>query len=498
MGNQLKCCRSLPTSQTVRQRALRDVAPLALFLAVAGLCSAAPAEAQTAPSVAARTAGSARAQRAPGLSRRRESHPPRAPESSQGQVTNANANAPTAGIFPFIPPYFTKLPGGGPFSVDTKGISASTDDKSVQFRIGGRYQYDFSTVGVNRRISNILPTDNDSRRAFFESYVTFSSGVGLAFQYDFANATQPIQDAVISYQEPKTNVIYSIGNFKEPFSLNQLMSDNVSTFTERSLMDSLVPARNFGGAIGAFGDKWTVVGGVFGGNANLGIADNGVAGTARATYAPILEKNQLLHFGVAGSYRSLDTSGPTTPSFSSRPENFLERALVSTGSLRNADSVERVNAEALYQLGSYRIQGEYTFANVTGTNGQPDRSFQGGYVEGAWVVNGSGRPYRVAAPYGSEFAVLQGVQVEEGQRITNGGIGVFELAARYSALDLQTTRVRGGSEQDVTAGIGWYPARNIRVLADYVHAWTDPAAFSVAAGRNVESDAFVARMQVNW
>ncbi|WP_425373695.1 hypothetical protein [Lichenihabitans psoromatis] len=32
----------------------------------------------------------------------------------------------------------------------------------------------------------------------------------------------------------------------------------------------------------------------------------------------------------------------------------------------------------------------------------------------------------------------------------------------------------GGSEQDVTAGVGWYPDRNVRVLADYVHGWTDP------------------------
>ena len=423
----------------------------------------------------------------------------RPPESSQGQVTNANANAPTAGIFPFIPPFFTKFPGGEPLSVDTRGISFAAPDDSVKFRIGGRYQYDFSSVSVSPRVSAILPTDNDSRRAFFESYLTLNNGILVGFQYDFANVAQPIQDAVVAYHDPHNPVVVSVGNFKEPLSLNQLISDNNTTFLERSQMDGLVPARNFGGAIGVAGDRWTAVGGVFGGNANasVGPGNNGIAGTARVTYAPIMEKNQLLHVGVAGSYRALDANG-LVPSFSSRPEDFLERALVTTGALRNSDDIARVNGEVLYQYGSYRIQGEYTYANVGGRNGQVDRNFQGGYVEGAWVVNGAGRPYRLVAPYGSEFAVLQGVQVDESQRISNGGFGVFEVAARYSALDLETRGVRGGSEQDVTAGLGWYPDRNIRGLFNYVHAWASPAAFSVAAGRNVESDAVVGRLQVYW
>ncbi len=471
-------------------------APLssALVLTFAALCIASPARAQQAAPVGAPKP----ARRAPGESLRRETRPPRAPESaSQGQVTNANNNAPNAGVFPFIPPYFTRLPGGGTFSVDTKGISANTAEKDVQFRIGGRYQYDFSTVGVRPNIASILPTDNDSRRAYFESYLTLSNGLLAVFQYDFANATQPIVDAAVAYQAPKTQVIYTIGNFKEPFSLNELQSDNVTTFTERSLMDSLTPARNFGGAVGAYGDKWTVTAGVFGGNANIGVTDNGVAGTARVTYAPILEKNQLLHFGLAGSYRALSSNG-LIPSFASRPEDSLERALVSTGALARSDSIGRFNAEALYQYGSYRIQGEYTYLNVAGRNGQADRSFQGGYVEGGWVINGAGRPYRISATYGADFAVLQGVQVDDPQRISNGGIGVFEAAARYSALDLQTTGVRGGSEQDATVGLNWYPDRNVRVVNNYVHAWLEPAAFSVGQGRNVQSDAFVSRFQVNW
>ncbi|MCW6508056.1 OprO/OprP family phosphate-selective porin [Lichenifustis flavocetrariae] len=396
--------------------------------------------------------------------------------------------------------------------MDTKGIGYATDDKAMQFRIGGRYQEDFSSASTSPRLRSTRTTPLvgadgiDSRRAFVEAYLTLNNGLSAVFQYDFANATQPIQDGVLSYHAPNTNVIYTIGNFKEPFSLNQLISDNNTTFTERSLMDGLAPARNFGGAIATYGDQWTATGGVYAGNANNTLTDNGFSGTARVTYAPILEKTQLLHFGIAGSYRSLDQAA--TASFNSRPEDFLERALVNTGTLTHADSIERINGEAIYQFANMRVQGEYTYVNVSGQSGTSDRSFQGGYVEGAWVVNGAGRPYRVAAPYGSEMAVLQGVQVEDFQRVSNGGFGVFELGVRYSALDLNdrgprvlAQRANGGSEQDLTAGLNWYPDRNIRMMADYVHGWVSPAASITEVAtprREVESDAFVGRMQLFW
>lgn len=502
-----------------RNAPLFSVKRLWSAIAVCALTTMAPALAssqaqaqQTTEPIVTAPGASHGAHRAPRhVSVRRETHPPRAAESSQGQVTNANATAPKAGIFPFIPPYFAKLPGAGLYA-DTRGLGYNTDDKAVQFRIGGRYQEDFSAASTSPRLRStpttpLIGADGiDSRRAYFEAYLTLSNGISAAFQYDFANAVQPITDAVVSYHGPNTAVIYTIGNFKEPLSLNQLISDNNTLFTERSLMDGLVPGRNFGGAVSTYGDRWTATGGIFAGNANNTLTDNGVAGTARVTYAPILEKAQLLHFGIAGSYRSLDQSG-STGALSSRPEDFLARALVTTGALNRADALERINGEALYQFANLRIQGEYTFVNVTSTNGSGDRSFQGGYVEGGWVVNGAGRPYRISQPYGSEAAILQGVQVEDPQRISNGGWGVWELGLRYSALDLYNrsssaaNRVNGGSEQDITAGLNWYPDRNIRMMADYVHGWISPAstiAETVAPRREVQSDAFVGRMQVYW
>ena len=432
----------------------------------------------------------------------------RPPESANGQVTsNAPANGPkppNAGVLPFVPPFFTTVGTGEKIAIDTKGIQVNSPDDAMKFRIGGRFQEDFSAASVNRPSFGPALADNgqgrgiDTRRAFFESYLSIAGGLEFAFQYDFNSATTPIQDAVVSYHG-YAPVVATIGNFKEPFSLNQLQSDNTTTFTERSLMDTFAPGRNFGGAIGGAGPNYTVTGGVYGGNANTGPDLNGVAGTGRVTYAPILTKDQLLHFGFGASYRELDRTG-VIPSFSGKSENFLlARNLVSTGALAKSDDVMRFNVEALYQYGPYRVQGEYTHVEVGGYGGQADRSFDGGYVEGAWVINGSGRVYRVTPPYGSEFAVLQGVAIDDSQRISQGGYGVFEVAGRFSEIDLSSKNTTGGTERDYSAGVNWYPDRNVRLMADYVHADTDPSGIKIGGvAQRYNSDSFIGRVNFSW
>ncbi len=433
---------------------------------------------------------------------------------SPQDLGQATAKKPADGPLPFIAAYSSQLPGGGTFSVDSRGITLQTVDDALKFRIGGRLQLDTGAGSLSPRSLGpaIVTPDGDNflvRRAYFESYLTIYDAVELAFQYDFANDAQPIQDAVLAYRG-FDHVVVSAGNFKEPFGLDQLRSDNTTTFAERSLTNAFFPARNFGGAIGTYGDRWTATAGVFGGNANTStttgnttIEDNGVAGTARITYAPILDKDQVLHLGVAGSYRSQDPAN-TNLSFSSRPEDQeFGRTLVNTGTLRNARDTGRFDLETIYQFKNYRITGEYAFVDVGGVTptaavaNRSDRFFQSGYVEGAWVVNGYGRPYRLAPTYGSEFAVLQGVEVEDAQRISRGGYGVFEVAARYSAIDLQDGLTKGGRLQDVTAGVNWYPDRNVRVVADYIHGHADPAPVALNVGK-INSDSFIARLQFNW
>ena len=417
-------------------------------------------------------------------------------------LAQSQPSGPGDGALPFFAAASVPL-DGGTLSLDTKGITVKRDDDAIKFRIGGRVQIDAGSASLSpRSLGPALTDDVALRRSYFETYLTLHDAVEVAFQYDFANAAQPIQDAVLAYRG-LPHVIASVGNFKEPVGQDQLRSNDTTTFVERALTNAFYPGRNFGGVVASYGDRWTAAAGVFGNNANGGIGDNGVAGAARFTYAPLLDRDQLLHVGVGGSYRALDPN-LTAFTISSRPEdNEAARPLVSTGALRDARDVGRVDVEAIYQFASYRITGEYAVAAVGGvapsaTAAQRgDRVFQSGYVEAAWVVNGTGRPYRVAPKYGADFAVLGGVEIDDAQRISRGGFGVFEVAARYSAIDLQDGATLGGRQADVTAGLNWYPDRNIRLMADYIHATADPAAATLKAGR-VDSDAVVGRLQIKW
>jgi phosphate-selective porin OprO/OprP len=51
-----------------------------------------------------------------------------------------------------------------------------------------------------------------------------------------------------------------------------------------------------------------------------------------------------------------------------------------------------------------------------------------------------------------------------------GGPGAWEVAVRYSALDLNDSGVTGGTLSDISAGLNWYLNPNMKIMWNYVHA----------------------------
>ncbi|WP_375454167.1 OprO/OprP family phosphate-selective porin [uncultured Methylobacterium sp.] len=387
-------------------------------------------------------------------------------------------------------------PYGERLRLDDKGLTLTFPD-DVTLRVGGRLHLDFGAgavrqPGFGEPFSDAIAV----RRSWIETNLSLGKDVGIGFQYDLADPATPINDAVIVFSGIPSTLL-SLGNEKEPFSLDQMASNNDILFTERSLADALVPARNLGGAIGRHEGAWTFVTGVFGGNANTGIGGEGVASTSRLTWAPLNDDGRTLHVGLAGSYRSLPRDG-SPPALSSRPEAFLfTRPLVDTGDIRAAGSIGRIGAEVAYRAGPLLVTAEYIRTEVGRVDGARPLSFQGGTVQASWVLNGDNRAYRIAPRFnGTTYAAFGGVKVGEAQRLTRGGFGVFELAARFSAIDLDDGGVRGGIERNVTVGLSWYPDTNLRIMADYVRSHAAPSA--LAGGRGIDADTVIGRFQLSW
>ena len=156
--------------------------------------------------------------------------------------------------------------------------------------------------------------------------------------------------------------------------------------------------------------------------------------TARLTGLPLCEDegSTLLHLGLAYSHRN---PGDTLP-YSQRPEAHLAEKLVNTGSF-DADDVDLVGAEAAMVYGPASLQGEYISVMVDGDAGS-DPDFSGYYVQASYFLTGEHRPYKASD------AAFSRVKPKANFMGKEGGLGAWEIAARYSHIDLEDGDINGG------------------------------------------------------
>jgi phosphate-selective porin OprO/OprP len=143
-----------------------------------------------------------------------------------------------------------------------------------------------------------------------------------------------------------------------------------------------------------------------------------------------------------------------------KPEsNVTGVFLVDTNVLGNVDDVLAGEAEVAGVWGPLSVQAEYMRADVNRRSGR-DPSFDGGYVQASWFLTGESRPYKVS----------EGIfdRVTPNASVGLGGIGAWEIAARFSTIDLTDRGVNGGEERDFTLALNWYLAPNLRLMLDYV------------------------------
>src|ERR1019366_2046746 len=142
-----------------------------------------------------------------------------------------------------------------------------------------------------------------------------------------------------------------------------------------------------------------------------------------------------------------------------------------------------------YIKGPFSLQAEYSWAvadGVTavaanGLNGQGAKifghqniCFTGGYIQASYFLTGENRTYdKRLGRLGSEYIARANtpfwlVRGEDGR--FNYGLGAWELAARYSRLDLNDPSVKGGILDQVEAGVNWHLNNNLRVQFLYLHS----------------------------
>lgn len=357
-----------------------------------------------------------------------------------------------------------------------------TDD-GYEFGFKGLYQYDlnsFSGDTANPATGKeILPDATAWRRKEFNFYGKTPWGVDYNIGYDFTvsgfkSATTGVHgqwiDNFIRYSN-KDFGDFRVGQFKTPVGWEEAISSSATTFLERSLP---VQAANMGRRIGAdwsyYGiPNWMLYLAYFnGGDLNGKNKGNGPAG--RVVWNPInhqpgqgsREESDVVHFGVAASREDRDstTDGRGVVSdpaarFRARPEaNLLGTRLVDTGSLKFPGSIDRLGLEAAWIHGPLLVQGEYlTFS--ADPAGKPSYRGEGFYAQGSWVLTGESRPYKNGSI---------------GNVRPMNDYGAFEVALRYSQVDLNDAPVLGGKQNDWTIGANWYLGQHFKFQANYIWA----------------------------
>jgi phosphate-selective porin OprO and OprP len=235
----------------------------------------------------------------------------------------------------------------------------------------------------------------------------------------------------------------------------------------------------------------------------------------RWTALPLYEEEgrKLLHLGISYGYRSGTNNLANSPynlvQLRARPElrddvpdgsasgaqivpNSNSNRLIDTGNLA-ANNEYLLLLELLQVWGPFSVQAEYGWNFVNGVSGanptglvfaspiKPAQNymFDGGYVQLAYTLTGEHRAYDKKIGtlaryyYGADGPNTNAWLVRDGSGRLNFGSGAWEVACRYSYVNLNDgvgiNRIVGGRLDGFTLGLNWYLNKNMNLMIDWVY-----------------------------
>lgn len=372
------------------------------------------------------------------------------------------------------------------------GLRMESADGVHRFQFGGRFQQDFAFFTTHGSLDENIPGIEDGtlfRRA--RVYFAGSLAPQLLFrtEYDFAGGAAGFRDLWIEAQSIPWASHVRLGRMIEPFGMEGTSPNGFFTFIERGLPAAFTPFRNSGIMIRnhALHQQITWAAGAFTHTDGFGdsVADPGRSVTGRITALPLYTQDGRTwwNVGLSASHR---TPSADSVRFRARPESQIAPFFADTGALA-AEQTRLIGVETAANRGAVSIQAEAVRAEVDALESESipagTRSFQGFYVYGSWMLTGEARPFlRRTATLGR---ILPNRPFAPAER----GFGAWEVAARYSELDLNDGPVTGGKLSTLTLGLNAYLTPNSRLSWNWVRA--DVEAYG-------EADIFQMRVYVDF
>lgn len=369
-------------------------------------------------------------------------------------------------------------------------------DGNIKFKVRGRVQFDYVNVDQDNEAGGSFETSQTrTRRARlgvegqFDSKFKYKAEVTLNGKESGNTTDGPgkevqWEDAYIEYAGGSSWSII-VGNQDQGYTLERLTSSRFSTNMERNMGDQ---AFGFGRTLGiglmASQDNWGFAAFANGdsmNNSDQGSGDEAMEYRVHGYFTPVNTPTSLAYIG--GTYRYRDAKDGSAFRYRSRPETNIAGRIVDTGSGAAFTEDSLYSIEAAGKLGAFYAQGEYTIVNAEGAGGlEADMSTY--FVQGGWFLTGESRAYK-----GGKFD-----RTTPNSPVSEGGMGAWELRARYDYLDLNDGAVNGGEATAYTLGVNWTPVKNVRFMGEYVNAESKER----SAANNWDADVIQLRAQFDF
>lgn len=395
------------------------------------------------------------------------------------------------------------------------GITNKLNKKTLpSVQVNGVFQADlgfFQQDANSHATYGNIQDGADFRRTRLSAKGSLSDTTNYMVQMDFAFFGRPtFTDVWVEQTEIPGLGNVRVGQWKQPFSLEVVSSFRYTTFAERSLLfQAFTPFRHLGAGFYNTNDDQTMTWAASGfttGQDQFGgsLSNSGGWGTAeRITFLPFWDDSThgdgYLHLGLGHFFNSppnhitnfrtipelyvgqngagvVGTSGQAAPGeFNGTP------FVVQTGNL-GVNHYNVLGTEFLWVDGPLSIQSEgmvnfvdqstgiFNGANptVNFANGDSMAVLAGGYAQVGYFLTGEHRPYD------RKTGAIDRIQPHHSVAPWNhdhvSGWGAWEVAGRWSYLDMNSKNIRGGTVTDLTAGLNWYLNAYWKMQFNYIHS----------------------------
>lgn len=390
------------------------------------------------------------------------------------------------------------------------GLELATQQRDFRVHVGGRTQFDVGWFAPDTNVEDNInePYENgvDFRRARLRVDGTMYGFIEWAAEYDFVNAvrvdgadhTAPAPtDLWVIFNDTAIGDV-RIGNQKPAIGFEHLVSSRFLPFMERSYnQDSF-----YGGGYNGFWPGVSVFetyGDDDDGTWNIGAfkpTNNAFAASAHdGDYAAVARLTRLLWYTdegasllhVGGSAMAQSTVGGRTIF---RTRDAIRTGLspswpvpASTGTIAG-DDMQWLNGELAAVDGPFTFQAEYLASYLTDAAPvvagvvQPsvgDVLYHGGYVQMFYFLTGEHDNYDKLLGVFTRVKPNENFFIarDECGHTTGGGIGAWQIGARYNYLDLNDNGLDGGILHNGTLGLNWFLNSNMKFQFDFMATHRD-------------------------